>query len=512
MSRGATIGIVLGLVGTLAGLAATAAVLFYWFRPERPRPPLEARLDSSGPYLILATKQAAREFASAIDRAKQLHPNASRADFDPADLADVETTLKKLQPRYALVFLRPDELDVNFAWRWLEVTSRLDDDPFVDVRTGFITAATPEAAEAFVARIADAVAGELVLPGSFVDNLGPPEQGNQTYFNTFRSSPWAPVLGERFNLRSIAHSKGNFGDDRLDSLAGAGLVHFGGHGHPDRIDDGLTAAQAARLKLAPCVVFNGACYTGVTGPWFDEAAARRSVAAQECFCLKLLNNQVVAYLAALHPDHGMPVYQELEYLAWSGAPLGDVIKHTYDGVVLGAGGKLPAFGQLGSGAAQPRSTPADVMLRGTAARVLFGDPALVVCPAFTSPPFTTEVDVEEGRALRVMATVANAALKCTFTDTYHNDLNPAVAYNDRALVVVDLPPGWRATGKVQVVAVKARGQVLPHRLVGHAVERDGAARRLHVQVDVAAQGFQLSPLRVKGATVELLVRRPVPTP
>ena len=38
---------------------------------------------------------------------------------------------------YALVFIEPDELDVNFAWSWLKIACGLDDDPFVDVRTGF---------------------------------------------------------------------------------------------------------------------------------------------------------------------------------------------------------------------------------------------------------------------------------------------------------------------------------------------------------------------------------------
>src|SRR5207253_1068085 len=101
----------------------------------------------------------------------------------------IHKTLRQKQARYALVFIEPDELDVNFAWRWLTMTSRLDDDPFVDVRTGFITGATPQAAEAFVARIAAAAAGRLRLPGAFVDNLGPPKQGGQQYFNTFKSAP-----------------------------------------------------------------------------------------------------------------------------------------------------------------------------------------------------------------------------------------------------------------------------------------------------------------------------------
>src|SRR2546426_10581247 len=106
---------------------------------EPEKQPLTVKLDDAGPYVILATQRAAKSYAGAIDKAKALHPKAERADFDPADLAEIHKTLRKFQPRYALVFIELDELDVNFAWRWLEMTSRLDDDPFVDVRTGFIT-------------------------------------------------------------------------------------------------------------------------------------------------------------------------------------------------------------------------------------------------------------------------------------------------------------------------------------------------------------------------------------
>ena len=186
--------------------------------------------------------------------------------------------------------------------------------------------------------------------------------------------------------------------------------------------------------------------------------------------------------------------------------MGDVIKHTYDGVVVANGGEMPTFEPLKDGMVQPHQTPADVMLKGTAARVLLGDPALVVCDAFALPPFTTTV-AEEAGALRVTAVLANLAHKSTFTDTYHNDLNPQAPFNDRALVQVDVPPAWKSVGKVEVVDVRARGQSLPHRLVGQAMEHDQGSRRLYVQVDVAAQGFQRSAIRVTGATVELVVRR-----
>jgi hypothetical protein len=84
---------------------------------------------------------------------------------------------------------------------------------------------------------------------------------------------------------------------------------------------------------------------------------------------------------------------------------------------------------------------------------------------------------------------------------------PKAPFNDRAVLVVDLPNDWIAIGRVDVVAVKMGSHVLPHRLVGHAVEVDQGKRRFHVQVDVPAAGFQQSAFRIVGATLEMVVQR-----
>jgi hypothetical protein len=509
MPRRAKIGILLGVGAMLLGLALPAVSLMWFLRPPPPKESLLLTLDTTGPYVILATQRSTRKYAAAIEKALALHPAAERIDFDPQDLDGILDVLKKTQPRYALVFMQPDELDVNFAWRWLTMSSQIDDDPFVDVRTGFITAATPEAAAEFVERIASVAAGQMRIPGACVDNLGPSEQGPERSFNTFPGAMLLPsALSERFSSRSISHGKGGFTDERLSALDGAGLIHLGGHGHPDRIDDGLRAAQLPGLKLAPCVVFNGACYTGVTNRWYEQStgiAVEKTVDPGDSFCLKLLQKDVAGYLAALHPDHGMPVYQEMEFLACEGASLGDVIKHTYDGVVMGAGGKLPTFEPLSAGSPSPR-TPADVMLQGTAARILFGDPALVVCDGFLPAPFSIKT-LESGKDLRITATLTNPDLKSTFTDTYYNDLNPQTPFNDRALLAVELPRGWDSVKSVDVIGVHAGEKAIPHRLIGQAVERDDNRVWLHVQIDVRVQGFQQSPLRTRGATVEFVLTR-----
>jgi hypothetical protein len=342
-----------------------------------------------------------------------------------------------------------------------------------------------------------------------IDNLGPVERDDADYFDTLEESMFLPALEERFHVRSLMHAKSRFTDDRLASMEGAGLVHLGGHGNPWRITDGLTAGQLPRLKLAPCIVFSGACFTGVTHRWFDptgDEVAERTVSPDTSFCLNLLKKDVIAYLASVHAGHGMPVYQEMEYLAYRGASLGDAIKHTYDGIVVGAGGEMPVLETLEDGMARPEWTGVDMMLKGTAARILLGDPSMVICEAFASPPFSTSVEADSA-GLRITATMINPDLRCTFADTYHNDRNPEAPHNDRALVVVDWPDAWNGVQTIEDVRVRAGGRTLPYRVVGYALEEDGGTRRLHVQIDVPGQGFYTSALRIAGATVEFTARR-----
>ena len=472
---------------------------------------LNVHLDMAGPYLILATDNANRDYSKAIDAARHLHPAAAVATFAVEDLSGARKILLAQQPRYVLLFLKPEELDVNFAWRWLTLSTQLNDDPLVDVRTGIITGASPDDAAAFVERIAAAVSGRIALPGLFIDNLGPNLQAGKHEFLQQAGSFLVPVLAQRLSLMCISHGTEAFTDERLDSLRGAGLIHFGGHGHPDRVDDGVRGGQARALALSPCVVFNGACYTAVTDHWYDQftrdgKVAENRVSTGASFCLNILRTNAIAYFAALHPDHGIPVYQEMEYLAYTGASLGDVLKHTHDGVILASGGRLPRFERLAAGMQAPSWSAAAIMLKGTASRVLFGDPSLIVANAFTSPPFKVDVKPLDN-SLHITAALANPALKSSFTDTYFSDLSRDKSlFNDRALIVADLPHGWNSVGRVEVLAVTAGGQPVKHRLVGFAAE--AGHDRLHVQVDLSSDGFMQSPFRVAGATVELKVTAP----
>ena len=507
MGRGGWIGIILGGLGTLVGIGVPLFSLRYRGAPRDPAlagRPLEAALDSRGPYLILATEQAARSWGEVLAEARRLHPEARSETFDPTDLAALLPRLRAAQPRYALLVMRPEELDVNFAWAWLRLSTELDADPFVDVRTGFLTGATPQEGLALLRRIAATARGELKVPARFVDQLGPNPGAPKGSFHRTPGSFMIPVLQVRCATETLSHGLEGFTRERLPALEGAGLVHYGGHGYPDRVVDSLNGPFVRRIRFAPGVFFNGACYTGVVHGWYDRVRghwARKTVEASQSFALGVLASGTVGYLAALHPDHGIPVYQEMEHLAYRGGSLGDLIKGTHDGVVLGAGGRLPDLGPLVEGAPAPRWSPAEVMLKGTAARILYGDPALRLLDPFTEAPFTVTVrDQGQGRAA-VEAILQNPVLKSTFTQTYFSDQSATGQFNDRALIACPLPGPATRVRRLEGLRVEAGGRDLPARLVGCAVEMDGGRATLHVLLDLPSTGYQEGPLRVKGARI-----------
>jgi hypothetical protein len=207
-----------------------AADFWSFLRPAAPKAPLQLRLDTAGPYVILATQRSTAAYASAIKLALELHPASERIDFDPQNLDSLLNTLKRIQPRYGLVFIQPEELEVNFVWRWLAMTSQIDDDPFVDVRIGFITGATPEAAQVFVSRIAEIGSGRLRIPGACIDNLGPSEQGSSRTFSVFSGAMMLPLAPEApFNDRALVEFQL---PEEWNSVSGVEVSNITSHGMP----------------------------------------------------------------------------------------------------------------------------------------------------------------------------------------------------------------------------------------------------------------------------------------
>ena len=171
-----------GVLGLMAALFVATIAGAVWFvlqqvRPAPPRESLAVRLDEEGAYVILTTNRAANEFAQAIELATRLHEGAEVIAFDPADLDALKSRLIEISPEYAMVFILPGELDVNFGWEWLAMTTSLDDDRLVDVKTGFITGRDGEAAARFMTRIEQAA--RRVFPGRETDRQPRPQYGGE---------------------------------------------------------------------------------------------------------------------------------------------------------------------------------------------------------------------------------------------------------------------------------------------------------------------------------------------
>jgi len=239
----------------------------------------------------------------------------------------------------------------------------------------------------------------------------------------------------------------------------------------------------------------------------DGRWKERSYAPDESFCLTMLRQPAVAYLAATHPDHGVPVYQELEQWLSTGCALGEAMKHTYDGVVLANGGRALAPMTLADGDPLPAWGPTELMLYGTASRVLFGDPRLAVCGPVTAPdtPEMSEPVLTDGLA-RVEAVFGRPRLPFQCMDTFHSDLSAVPnGFNDRLCVSLPLEAGQGVSSLEARVAVGHEG--VRSRVVGHAVEGTrGEGRLLRAQVDVPSTGYQQGPIRRRGCSLSLALR------
>src|SRR5262245_20478262 len=112
MQRATKVGLIFGLGAAVLGIVLPSASLLSSLRPASPKKALALQLDASGPYAILTTTRVETAYAGAIEKALALHPGAERVAFEPDNLQAVLEVLRRIQPRYALVFISPEELDV----------------------------------------------------------------------------------------------------------------------------------------------------------------------------------------------------------------------------------------------------------------------------------------------------------------------------------------------------------------------------------------------------------------
>jgi hypothetical protein len=107
----------------------------------------------------------------------------------------------------------------------------------------------------------------------------------------------------------------------------------------------------------------------------------------------------------------------------------------------------------------------------------------------------------------------------SLTDTYHSDLSTdRNLFNARVLLSVRLPQDWNSVAQVKATSAsvvqsflerlrRQEAQKIQHRVVGFAVEEEGAGRSLRVQVDLSSTGYRESPFLRAGSVLELEATR-----
>ena len=285
--------------------------------------------------------------------------------------------LRRKQPSYVTLIVRPEELDANFQLAFLEIACRVDSDPFPDFAYGYLLAGGLDYLEHQM----------RVIQG--VEERVDRKLRRAT---AARFDAEAPAVEEKklawadgIPLREI----GVKADDvpgirkRLADIEECDFLVLSGPSGPEAIA-GLPSAELERMKLDSMAIFSASHQTGVVSAWYDASGGgcrRRSVPPADTFARKALGNGVPALFVPLHEADPAWVAREWADMILSNAPFGEVMKHTYDLAVLLRGGVMPSFVRMREGRALP-----DHPSLSAATRILYGDPILHAYERKSTPP------------------------------------------------------------------------------------------------------------------------------
>jgi hypothetical protein len=412
---------------------------------------------------------------------------------DPEHLDLLLEILRNKPPRMVAFVVRPDQFDENLARALLELATKIDDDPFVDFAYGFITGDSPESAVSLVEQaltaekrrrkpeLAVVAVGEKVITKSGVTS--------QRFPLRKMSLPqlWGQLAGGE-----------NFpGDERdtsfiktlMPQLQNKSIVIFAGHGYPSEVVGGPNWKDLDGTHLTGSVVLNIACYTGVTGTWYEDdwstgRIRKRTVPTSESFCLNVIKSGVAAYVAyACARPAGPELFSDVGALAGEGMSVGEVRCRDNNRIILAylAQGfdKLNAPHVEEGQVLKPRKNIVkDLLLDMSTGGVVFGDPAFQPFPAKTGEAPLEVMSQRKGDELTVTMQVASQHLffECgEQLDTWGDAQAPAMRLMTR------VPLGQAYVSDVQLKELKVGAKAQPNR-IAWGVEEDRGERFLHVKV------------------------------
>jgi hypothetical protein len=492
------VAVALSLVATLAASAAPQSA--------KSAPPNDPRVDDGvvfvkdlvgdaegappaknlGKLVVLTDLAKGDPWYALVTRLAQAKKAAAVISFPNGEPERAKGELLRELPEFALVVTKPDHLDVNFHFALLETLAALDADPFVDVAFGYVTGATLEEAKGFVERFLALEAKKTPLPQKVID-FGPAAAPPSNF-----TGPYSDPVAKGWLRWNAYHRTLDEIVARRELLKGAGLLHAGGHGLPEGIDDGLKGKdlRALKLDLAPALYFSGPCYCGVTSGWFaagQGGVERRTVKPEESFALAALAQGVSALFAGFDPDRGETCSQEQDHLLVHGDALGYASKESYDGVVVARRQEKFELFRYVEGKPMPHKDLVDTMTGGGACRALFGDPTWHAVPQCAQPVFDVKKR-DSAKALELTWSSPKPDLtQWTANDVYHCE----GGWTHRIAFTVEIPVATaRALKKFEVKRLTAHETPLEFRFPTAMVERHGGKALLHVYLVFPPRGQQ----------------------
>lgn len=369
------------------------------------------------------------------------------------ELGSLAAELAARTPRSVAFVLAPSSIDANLPRRIVPVLARIDDDPFVDCAWGIVTGATGADALRFVrtierAEVRTPPTRKLSMTSVQVDRCAtlerPREAGPEgraldttDVWLTGKDAQWrATVEAARGGQKGCALVEwGHCGDPQgiwlfsmyrnMDASKhwpfDPAKVGWDPNGEMPRLTPELllggapahdaVGASESGVDLDGAVVINGSCHSAVVkraivggdivSTFGDTGGVVRffDVTPQQSFALQALRHGAAAYVAPLAANHASRASIEEWRIRAGGVSLGEVVRRSYDEMVMGAATLPMSFALFEDGKPDPHEPP---MWTDVVHRVLFGDPAFVLWkePLATPHRVTTEW-IEPSKTLRV---------------------------------------------------------------------------------------------------------------
>jgi hypothetical protein len=422
--------------------------------------------------------------------------------------------LRRLRPRFVAVVLRPETIDENLARKFLILATKIDDDPFVDFAYGFITGGSVDVAVALAGAGKRAeerprqpdlammgVAGGQLKESNSSTQILPLRKGSLKFAaHTIAAGESANATSDELDPEQDDH----FIREAIPKLAGHSIVLFAGHGYPRQVVGGPTYQHLVGQRFDSAVVMNIACYTGVTGRWFDSdwrsmTMREKTVPAEESFCLNMLKTGVAGYVAYVSARPAGPaMLGDAITLATEGESVGELLRNNANSVVLAhlqQGYDALHVDELTDKTPISRERKVrDVLIAMSTGGVLFGDPAYV--------PFKRQAGAHPARLNVAKKSDALVARVETAGPLYHFFCGDQIVMWDESQpslrIEARVPLGDRYATDATLTS-STLGDV-PHRLTA-ATEEHRGKRFLHVKASFAQPAMvQMMALAQKDVT------------